>query len=229
MLLCQPVLSLSPGLPLPHSPPPSPVCRLGGEGLRRPQNLRVLWVGDLLCPSCLQRDFAPLVRARSTSTSRGLERNPGAGGHGGFWPLLLGTGAPASLGCCLPVLPSATAPWGGGLGLSPLSLQQWLVGWDDAPCGVTCAVSWSGQLGPRSPEIHGCSHMAAGQVHFRKCSRWGAAGTGGKRGLSSEGVQAPHPTASPGWQLLPAPGSQELAAWQPRIGGRWLCWCRAAV
>lgn len=35
----------------------------------------------------------------------------------------------------------------------------------------------------------------------------------------SEGVQAPHPTTSPGWQLLPMLGSQEPTGCQPHVGG----------
>lgn len=38
------------------------------------------------------------------------------------------------------------------------------------------------------------------------------------QGSFSKGLQTLHPSASPGWQLLPAPGSQESGAGSPALG-----------
>lgn len=132
----------------------------------------------------LAKGFCPSGVGQVHLHAKGVGEDPGAWGHGGFWPLLLGTGALASR-----LLSTSAGPWPllpgvGGLGLNPLSLQRWLVGWDDMPCRVTCAVDWSQHLRPRSPEIHGCSHMVASLVPFRKRSCRGVVGT-----LEESGVQ----------------------------------------
>lgn len=158
MLLCQPELSASPGLPLRHLPPPSPVCRPRVEGLRRPQNLLLLWVSDLLCSPCLQRDFVPLVWARFTSAFRGSERTPLLRGRVDFGHFSWALGHQPLWAVTCQRWPSAPAPWGRIRAKSLVSAAV-ANGWDNV-CRVTgTSGSLSCQLQPRDPEIRGCSHM----------------------------------------------------------------------
>lgn len=157
MLLCQPKLSMSPGLLLWHLPPPSPVCHLRDKGLRR---LKTCWCSGwatccvpLACKGILSLCCGP----GSFAHSEGQKRHHCSGGG---WILAISPRpsclfglSPASAGP-QPLLPR------GGLGQSPLSpLAAVANDWDNV-CRVTgthSSLCW--QLQPRDPEIRGCSHV----------------------------------------------------------------------
>lgn len=185
----------------------------GCEGLERPQKP----VGDLSRPSHLQRDFCP---SGVGQVLLHIQRVGDARGDGGFWLILLVPGAPASPGGRLPPLALGHRSPGGGLGLSPLSRQRWPEGWDDAPCGVTRAVGWSRQLRPCSPEIHGCWHVAAALLCFRKRSRRGAAGAWEESGVGlMRGCEPPNPPPAPAGSSCPRRGAGMRPAGSPASRG----------
>lgn len=171
------------------------MCHLRGEGLTRPQTL----LGEQpVAFLLLAKGFCPPGWARPSSPFRGSERTAllrvDFGHFSGHW-------APAS---AQPLLPRR-------MRTQSLSLQQCQGLGDRSPRqpGLSAPAT--------APVTRGCSHVSVLWFALGNAPEGSSRGTGGMQG-SFRGLQTLHATASPGWQLLPTPGSPESPAGSPALG-----------
>lgn len=75
-----------------------------GWRAQKTPKLAVTLGGQPVVPHLLAKGYCPCGAGQIHLQFQGVGEDSGAWGDGGFWPLLLGIGTPASLGCCLPAL-----------------------------------------------------------------------------------------------------------------------------